>query len=354
MPRAIATAPARSSEGIRAPRPRRSSLAGYPAPAEASASVTLDELARFFKNPMRAFLRERVGLWLDETEADVLDREPMALDALEDYKLGTDLLARALDGDDLVASYDLVRASGVLPLGAVGRCRYERALPEIDEMAVAVRAHQEGERLDPREVDLRLDGERVTGWIRDLWPKGRLAYRFGRANASAELSMWIHHLALQCVAASGDPRESVLIARDKERGAAKVVRLGAIEAREARARLADLVRWYRVGQMLPLRFFPEASRAYAKARRGGKSEDEAAADARKSFQPRGGSAGAPSEAEDPSVARVLGGRDPVDPGLQLVGDPGLGEPLEPTFAELAEGVFGPLIEHREEPAHADA
>ncbi len=325
-----------------------------PPPAEASASVTLDELARFFKSPMRAFLRERVGLWLDEAEADVLDREPMALDALDDYKLGTDLLARALDGDDLVASYDLVRASGVLPLGAVGRCRYDRALPEIEEMAAAVRAHQDGERLDPREVDLRLEGERVTGWIRDLWPKGRLAYRFGRATASAELAMWIHHLALQCLAIEGDPRESVLIARDKKIGAAKVVRFGAIDALGARALLADLVRWYRVGQVLPLRFFPEASRAYAKARQDGKSEDEAAAEARKSFQPNGVSSGAPSEAEDASVARVLDGRDPVDPGLQLVGDPGPGEPLEPTFAELAEGAFGPLLENRDEPAYADA
>lgn len=350
---------ARFRDGARALGGERHAVPSFfrsrlPPPDDVSAGVTLDELATSFANPMRALLRDRLGLRLDDSSVDLLDREPMALDGLDAYKLGTDLLRRALAGDDLLASYPLIRASGVLPLGAVGFCRYQRALPEIEEMAAAVRAHTEGEPLPPREVSLLLGAERLTGWIRDLWPKGQLSYRFGSARVRDELALWIRHLAWQCVAGPADPRRSVLLTRDRKKQQAAALSFGPIAPEEARALLAGLLRWYRLGQVLPLRFFPEASATYVQAITNGKTEDEALAAARARFAPGEASLGAPSESDDPYVARVLGGRDPVDPALLLVGPPAAGEPPEPSFAELAQAVLGPMLDHREEPDRAGA
>jgi exodeoxyribonuclease V gamma subunit len=341
---------ARFCDGARALVSPRAELppffrARLPPPEEPLVGVALDELSAFFANPMKALLRDRVGLRLGDDGRELADREPMALDGLDAYAVGSDLLRRALAGDDLGVAYDLVRASGVLPLGALGLCRFQQALPEIEDMAAAIRELTEGERFEPREVALSAGGVRVTGWLRELWPKAQVRYRYGNVRAAHELALWIRHLALQCVAGRGHPRESVFVGRDRASGRAKIVTYRPVEG--AQALLEDLVRIYELGQVLPLRFFPEASLAYAQCIQS-KPEEAARAAARKEF----GDANDPyarvfCEAADPYVARVLGDRDPLDPALRLAGEPRAGEAPEPGFAELSVAIFEPLLRHRE-------
>ncbi|MGK4002826.1 exodeoxyribonuclease V subunit gamma [Sorangium sp. So ce1036] len=312
-------------------------------PDEPITAVTLDQLSEFFRNPMRALLRDRIGLRLEEGDEDVPDREPMDLSPLDKYQLGSDLLRRALGGDDPRAAYQYLRASGALPLGAVGRCRFEQRLPEIERMTAEIRRHADGEPLAPREIDLLAGGARVTGWLRELWPGAQVRYRFGKVKASNELALWIRHLALQLAAKPGDPSESLFVGYD---GKVEVVRYRPVA--DALGHLAALVDLYRAGQEQPLPFFPETSLAYAKALVKGQSEDAARAAARSTFKPDGGRGAEGKESADPYIARVLGGRDPTDPTLRLASAPGAGASPEHGFAELAATVFRPLIEHREE------
>jgi exodeoxyribonuclease V gamma subunit len=314
-------------------------------PEERITSVTLEALTRFFANPMRALLKGRLGLRLDDKREVAAAREPMVLSPLDEHALGEDLLRRALAGEDLPAAYQALRASGALPLGAVGAARFERALPEIEAIAAAVRAHAGGARLPSRDVSLLVAGVRVTGRLSSVYPEAQVVYRFGRPTARAELALWIKHLAL--LAASGEgPRQSVLVGRDRDKQRESVVRFGGVP--DPTDRIADLVRLYLLGQVLPLRFFPEASFAYAKAMESGSKDAAAAREAgRNAFAPRAFGGGAPSAAEDPYIARVLDGRDPTDPDLRLVAPEGPSAPDEPGFAELACAVFAPLLAHRE-------
>jgi len=341
--------------------------APLPPPEEDTAGVSIDALAAFFANPMRAIMRDRLGIDLRDDERALEGREPMTLKGLDEYALGSELIHRALAGDDLDEAYPMMRASGALPLGAVGRCRYELALPEIEEMVSAIRRLARGARLAPRPLDLRLEQARLTGSLRDLFPGAQLVYRFASVKASAELALWIRHLALSCALGAahrgdtadvGAPRESVLVGRDKEKKRAAVVRFRPVaEPAEARARLAELVALYHLGQRTPLCFFPEASLAYAKAKARGKSDEDARRDAREVFSPASEERAAFSASADPYVARVLGRRDPTDPQLALVEAAGERnderEASAPRFADLACLVFEPLLAHREAP-HGEA
>jgi exonuclease V gamma subunit len=112
----------------------------------------------------------------------------------------------------------------------------------------------------------------------------------------------------------------------------------------ARTLLADLIDLYQLGQRAPLCLFPSASKQYAQVLRklAGSPDGESRAleAARRTFA---GSAGA--DAEDAYVQRLFVGVDPFakapvpfDEAAAL----GL-----PSFAELAERVFGPLLDRSE-------
>ena len=317
-----------------------------PPPEEGARGVTLEELCGFFANPMKAILLNRLDVRMASDKDGILDREPMELDKLEEYKIGTDLLRRALSGEDLPAAYTYLRAKGVLPLGAMGRVGFDRMLPRVDALAAAIRELTTDEKLVALELDVVCNGTRLTGFLRNLYPEARVEHRFASVKAKDELDLWIRHLGLQCAAKAGYPRTSVHIGLAEEE--VSIVRFPELDAEKARSLLTVLVGLYHLGQTMPLCFFTETSYAYAKARHGGKDEDTAASAARTRFV-GGGSAikGGRAEADDPSVDQILGGRDPVEPAFRLL-DPGsAGASEEQSFAQLASAIFGPLLAHRE-------
>jgi exodeoxyribonuclease V gamma subunit len=289
---------------------------------EAADAIELDELVRFFMHPCRAFLRTRLGLYLGDEVLVLEDREPALLDGLGSYVLGSALLERALAGERIGEAYGTFRASGSLPPGAPGSCTFEDHVPEVQSMAEAIRAHASGDRLDPLEVDLDLDGLALHGWLRDLWPSGLVMGEFGRLKARRKIALWIRHMAL-CAAGPGRcPARSVLVARGEEIALEPVQ-----DAREHLARLAEL---YRAGREIALPFFPESSLAYAKALARHGQEDRALESARRAFEPDERREG--SGERDVHIETALKGHDPLEVDLGGIG-----------FASLATLVWGPWI-----------
>lgn len=347
-PRLFSYAP-RDYEGARARLGPRTAAPAFfprrlPPPEERARAVTLDELCSFFTNPMKAILVNRLDVRLGDDEEAILDREPMELDALDKYTIGADLLRRALSGEDLVEAYTYLRAKGVLPLGAMGRVGFDGMLPKVDALAAAIREYTEGEKLSPRELDVLFGETRLTGWLRDLFPRARVEHRFASVKATDELKIWIRHLALHCAAGSGSPRVSVYLGLKDDR--AVHVRFDEMAPDKAHAILAGLVELYHLGQTLPLCFFPGSSFAYAKAKHAGQDDAAAESAARTLFLGAGYSKGARPESEDPYVDKILAGGDPVTPGFRVITASSLGEAPEPAFAELAMDVFEPLLAHR--------
>jgi exodeoxyribonuclease V gamma subunit len=295
------------------------------APVPLGPRLDLEDLIAFFAHPVKALLRGRLGLRLGEEVRDLDNREPMDLTPLDNFTLGTDLLARALAGEDLRKALPSVRASGTLPLGTVGTCRFEDEVEEVLALAAKVRRYTTGERLPPLEVNLEVGGTHLTGWLRNCWSQWQVAPRYGRCAPAFELAVWIRHLAMQTV--TGAPRRTVIVARDTKQK--PVVRVyAAVE--DAPVLLADLVALYDLGQHLPLCFFPDTSRAYAMAELKG---DFGLRSARQAWQ---GWVGMQGEGANPYNARVFRGQDPYEPGYCLV------DPEEPSFAELALRIWKPV------------
>lgn len=305
--------------------------------AEDARVVDLQRLGRFFEHPVRAFLQDRLGLYLRDEVPQLEDRESLELDALASWNLGDRLVGYALDGVDPERAKALLRAEGLLPPGALGDLEAETAWGEAADLAAAVRGLRRGAPLPALPVDLHVGGWQIVGELSDLWPEGRIVFQFSKLPHRRELSFWVHHLVLCCLAAdgSGPARSSFLAAR--ERGSSRVVVLALPPIPDAEAQLADLLAVYEVGRSAPLPLLPRASREQADAGRKGEWSRAPVPQAIAAWEDEHGM---PPEQTDAYLRQAFRDVPLLSPGLALPG----GE----DFASLARRVYEPYLAVRAE------
>lgn len=297
----------------------RLTAATLPEPDDSRRAVTLAELIRFFANPARFFLRERLGLRLELDDATLHEDEPFAPNALDEYQLRSDVWDRTRSGLDADRVGALLHGSGRLPHAALGRVVHEDAQAEVDRLHARLASYQEALDAPPRDIDFEMDGFRVTGTVEHIGPDGLVWWRNGRLRAQDRIEIWLRQLAW--AAAGHDPVGAAGIGREK--GESKPTRLQPPD--RAGEQLAHWLRaWWR-GLMRPLPFFPETSFAYAKKIVKDRNDESAAlSDARERWF---------------GNTKVRGER--LDSYLDLVY--GQDAPLTDPFEQLATDLLAPLV-----------
>ncbi len=226
--------------------------------------VALDELVGFFSNPVRVFLKNRLGIGYWEDDLGLAEAETFSLDPLERYGLRNALLDQALTGESPAALCQWAHGSGLLPSGTVAAPWLESLLTEVSVMAEQIRPRMEPA-LPQREVELLINDALLHGDIHGLSAAGCTRYRGAKLKGRDRIALWLPHLALHAV---GSPMSSLHIALDKQ------LALGP-EVADVRTQLATLIELYHRGQSEPLPFFPDSAWAYAEAM--AKDGDEGAA-----------------------------------------------------------------------------
>ena len=183
--------------------------------ADAMPVISLAELTRFFVMPAAFFLQNRLGIYLNENFDDIEDREPVVLDALERYFIGSFLLDKGMDGDAMAHSYPVVRAMGILPPGTAGQCLFNDIMDSVTPIHQALAVETAFDPMDPVGVDFALAGVRISGRIGDIRSHARVAATYARLSARRKLVFWIEHLVLNCLDVDGLARKSILIGRGK-------------------------------------------------------------------------------------------------------------------------------------------
>ncbi len=234
-------------------------------------AVSLRDLKAFFELPVSFLLHRRLGLYLRTSEGAVDDREPVELNKLQDWQVGDGILRRRLAGQPEAMVQAALRASGLLPPGALGHVAFTDLEVTAADILQRTQAWQLGTSRSVA-VDAQLtvpdQGEvRLVGTVDPVWAGGLVAHRFGKIRAKHEISTWIDHLALELV----EPElahTSVFLGtpQGKDGGEVTFGPLGPdATTREAHARqhLTELVRLFLAGQRVPLAWFPNTSFAYA-------------------------------------------------------------------------------------------
>jgi exodeoxyribonuclease V gamma subunit len=315
----------------------------------AIARVELDELIAFAERPVRAFMRQRLGISTSETEDEIEDGLPVELDGLARWRIGQRVLDGMLAGYESRVCFDAERARGALPPGKLGKPVADSLVRPLGSLLGAAKPYTD---TDARSVGINLSlpgGRRLTGSVSGIRGNVLLSVQFSRLNARHRMAAWIRLLALTAHDPE-QPYEAVTIGRAPHGSYAQVAtaRIAPLDGDPARRReralteLAALVELRDRGLREPLPITPNSSAAYAAAV--ASSEDPVAAAEREwasTFK-------FPREDAEPEHVRAFGAGRPFAELLELVPAPtevGPGWPADEStrFGRCARRLWDPLL-----------
>lgn len=339
------TAGAKASLGTTQPPPPFADALLSDEPLE---TIEVANLARTLGCPMKTFLQQRLQLDLSDHASELEDVDPHAIDKLTEWKLRDRFFRGCEVGRDRERTRAALRATGLLPPGALGEACLDLAEREAVSLFESARGARGGERKPAQVIDVAVGGARLIGAIDCLYPNGRVINRTGSMRFEHQTELWVNHLAM--IVATGDLElrsAIVYLAGGKIRRAAEW-HLGAPRGADgkasldvAKALLADLVQLYRVARTAPLMVFEKgtlkAAQAWIGAQSAGRSVADCASDARTAF--RRALEGKWEITGDAFAKRVLRGGEPWEPGFVVP----MNAPQLPDAVELARRLAVPML-----------
>ncbi|NRA32085.1 MAG: exodeoxyribonuclease V subunit gamma [Polyangiaceae bacterium] len=292
--------------------------------APSSPVLLLDDLVQFLVGPVRYLLNRRLGVYLRDADIKIEDREPIELSALERYSLGEQMLSNFMSGIPTGDMLALARASGALPPGQLGAYEFNEHLETVRAISEVADEWRQGGTLDALSLDLSLNtGQRLSGTLSPLYPRGLLDFRFADLAAKHQLRSWVRHLCLCASQAPGCDLESVSVGR----AGRKLVRhqFGPVDT--PLELLSDLAALFELGSRAPLLFEPSLSLTYAQRAHKALAPSEAL----QKLQP--------PNFPDEHWQRVVGDQPPPFTDVATEG---------PDFCTLALRVFEPMLKARRE------
>ena len=244
--RATSSRPCRSPSTVprsRAPGPppatgsRSPSLATADLPPQPPADLELASLVRFFLHPVRAFLRDRLGVALLDEGEEVADGLPVELDNLEQWGGGRPAAARPAPRPHPDQALGTEWRRGVLPPGPARLARSGSGSP-TDAAPVAEMVESVTQGQQPRAVDVDVDlggGRRLRGTVTGLYGDRVVIATFSRLGPRQRLEAWVPLLAL----CATRPRPLLVRGRDRPRREGSPRRARRAVARVAFARVDD-------------------------------------------------------------------------------------------------------------------
>jgi exodeoxyribonuclease V gamma subunit len=304
---------------------------GLSDPEETWKTVELGDLCRFFGNPIRFLVQKRLGIYLEEGDPLLEERESFELKGLEKYLLEQRLVKETLEGHDLRQHLTLTRASGQLPHGTPGECVFEKLSRGAEHFAEKIKRCVKSTRLAPVDVDVHMGDFRLTGRLEMVYPEQLIQYRYARVTPTDRIKIWINHLALNSSIADNYPRTSMLMGLAPHNTGEPVWTAWEYPpVKNSEEILATLVEMYWFGLKMPLHFFPKSSWSYSVMRiERNTPQGDALQTAHNTWN---GNDYARGECEDAYYQLCFRNTDPLDS----------------QFEKTAMDIFKPLLAHQKE------
>lgn len=231
--------------------------------------IELSDLHDFLENPVRHFLRRRLGVSLPRRGDAVSATLPVDPVGLVRWGVGSRLLEQQLEGGPIDEWRELERRSGVLPPGSLGDLLLDdvtSAVGSLQRAAEAAGVRPGHGELLPVDVTLA-DGTRVVGSVEDhLDPPsvGPVRTSFSKARTTFLLAAWLDLVALAATGPQRPWRSVGIYPHPSKRDTATVYDLTVADAShpdrlDPRDALEVVVDCYRRGAVEPLPLFPRLS-----------------------------------------------------------------------------------------------
>ncbi len=259
------------AQALEGPRAEARPFLDAPLPPLTDRIVELDRLVRFVERPVRALLRDRIGISLSESFEEIEDAMPVELDRLEEWAVGQRMLAGMLAG---ASAHDCMKAEiarGLLPPRELARRPLAQIRDVVEQLAAEAHAIRDG---TPDSLDINVelpDGRTLAGTVTGVCGGTMRTVSYSRVRPRDRLRAWVRLLAL--VASRPErPLDAVIIGRgrpdawDADVTVARIPPLGEDAATRRQVALEQLIvvmGLYDRGMREPLPLACETSAAYA-------------------------------------------------------------------------------------------
>lgn len=293
-----------SLEGARAGQREAAEVPGFlpgPLSPRPTTDVSLDELVAFFEHPIAAFLKQRIGIRIPETDDDVADALDISLDGLRKWDVGDRMLSELLAGTELGDFTAAEWRRGTLPPFRLGSRQLEDIVEGVDTIFEVSREVHRG---SARVLDVSVEigsGRRVTGTVTGIFGDTIARTSYSRLAPKHRIAAWVRTLA---VAAHDGSRPWNAVTTGRGIGHSPL-RSTITAPADALTRLAELVELRDEGLNSPLPFAPIASSVYAERRFGGATASDAWTDADDKWSGKFG------DHTDRSIVYLLGESSPL-------------------------------------------
>lgn len=237
-----------------------------PLSAPPADDITLTDLLKFFKDPVKGFFGA-LNYTLPWEVEKVEDGMPIDIGGLTEWPIGDRMLHDVLLGTDPADAIGAEWRRGSLPPGQLGWRTAKQIRDRVVLLAAATNEHRVG---DPKAYDIDLeigDGRRLTGTVTGVFGTSTVSVNYSKLRDKHLLECWIPLLAL-ATQHPGVEWTARCIGRDP--GGERVLqRLFTAPQRPAEA-LRELVWLYDIGRLEPLPLPIRTSFAWAEARQRGR------------------------------------------------------------------------------------
>jgi exodeoxyribonuclease V gamma subunit len=292
---------------------------GLSTPPKEWRRVEIRQMARFFSNPARFFLQNRLGIYFENGMTGIAERENFGLDPLQRYIIGQNLVDGILAGMSPDRMKQLHRADGMLPHGNAGEVIFNEMYLDAESFIRHIDRFDTGRKAEPLKTALDLSEFHLSGDLNSLYENGLLRVRYSNTRGRDLVSAWIFHL-VYCAACHEMSKTTLLICKDSGWQFSPVA--------DSKDRLYHLLDLYWKGLSKPLRFFPESSLEYCRRIAKGNTRRDAHRAACRKWEGNPFSGGW-GESDDPYYSVCFRNEDPI----------------ADRFENLSTAILDPLLNH---------
>ncbi|MDQ5808695.1 MAG: exodeoxyribonuclease V subunit gamma, partial [Actinomycetota bacterium] len=216
----VALAGARALEGE---RPARAPFLARPLDLPARDLVELEDLVRFVQHPVKAFLRQTLGLSLGDWSTELSDSLPVQLEGLERWGVGQRLLDAVLEGCEPRRAVQAEIARGLLPPKVLGKPVIDAVWPAVDAIAAAAREELGDTAASSVEARAVVGDRVVSGTVPGVRNDVLRTTTYSRIGPKHRLAAWARLLVLTVADPSREWR-AVTIGKAREGDGVAVIR----------------------------------------------------------------------------------------------------------------------------------
>mgnify|MGYP002277727057 CR=1 FL=1 len=231
-------------------------------------SISVEELERFYRHPIKHYCEQRLGVRLREEEQVDTDEEPFRLGGLSRYQLYAEVLSNMVKDPQWQPDSRTYREEGMLPHGVMGQAAWRKVQQELEEQRDVILGDLDGEAIEEpvkNEIEFTIDGivVQLQGESGLIAGEKQLAFKTGGSHkAKDRLRAWIRHLFCN---AAGRSSETMLWGSPPGSGKSfkKQETFKKLSSDKALSHLKTLIRGQLIGSTQPLAYLPQSSFSWA-------------------------------------------------------------------------------------------